>query len=205
MTKLNEIDSKLTELLTNNKNEIDGYSMKIETADKAIQDANNQLRNAETTVNVDDYNKAKNNIWSAKHAKELYEKAKADTEKTPLIDRKQYNFLLKEIKDTADGEQEDLNKKAIELITNIRNLANESGEITNKANELMNNLQRHIYREPEGNIPREDGTTTWSSDEIYNARITVSDFYNSKVKGTPLSKLAGEELQQDQKLNWGVR
>lgn len=203
MTTLKEIESKLTNLVTDNQSKIDGYSMKIETADKAIQDANKKLKNAEDTVNVDDYNKAKNAIWSADHAKELYTKTKNKVQNTPLISKAEYSSLLKEITEGADNEQEALNEKAIELITNIRNLANESREITNKANELMNNLQRHIYREPEGNISRSDGTTTWSSDKTYNARITVNGLYSQHIKGTPLSELAGEESQQERNYYWG--
>lgn len=192
MTKLNEIDTKLKELLTNNRNEIDGYSVKMNTADKAIQDANEELKNAESNVNAEDYNKAKDNIWSAQHAKELYGKTKENLENKSLINRKQYNSILKEIKESADSEQEELNKKAIDLIVKIHSLADESKNSTNKANELMHTLQRKVYREPEGKIYREDGTSTWSSDKTYDAKITVSGFYNRKVKGTPLSKLAGE-------------
>lgn len=203
MTKLNEIDSRLKELLTNNTNEIDGYAEKMNTADKAIQDANDQLKNAESNVNVDDYNTAKNNIWAAKHAKELYGKTKEKLEKKPLINREQYNSILKEIKESADAEQDALNKKAIDLIAKIHSLADESRDVTNKANELMNTLQRKVYKEAEGKIYRENGTSTWSADKTYNAKITVSGFYNSKIKGTPLSKLAGEEEKQERN-HWGM-
>jgi len=203
MTKLNDIESKLTKLVTDNQNEINDYEVKIRNADKAIQDANSTLRDAETNVNVDGYNKAKNNIWSAKHAKELYEKAKNKTETTPLIDRKQYKSLLAEIKDASDNEQEKLNKKAVSLIAEIHKLSDESGSITNKANELMNNLQRNIYREPKGKLDKGDGTTGWSSDETYKESISVNGFYIRNIKGTPLSKLAGEELEQNRDYYWG--
>lgn len=203
MTKLNDIESKLTKLVTDNQNEINEYDVKIKNADKAIQDANSALRDAETSVNVDGYNKAKNNIWSAEHAKELYEKAKNKTETNPLIDRKQYKSLLAEIKDASDNEQEKLNKKAVSLIAEIHKLSDESGDITNKANELMNNLQRNIYREPEGKLDKGDGTTGWSSDETYKESISVNGFYIRNIKGTPLSKIAGEELEQNRDYYWG--
>lgn len=196
MTTLKEIESKLTNLVTDNQSKIDSYQKKIETADKAIQDANKKLKNAEDTVNVDDYNKAKNAIWSADHAKELYTKTKNKVQNTPLISKAEYSSLLKEITEGADNEQEALNEKAIELITNIRSLANESSGVTNKANKLMNVLQRKVYKEPEGRILKSDGGTTWSSDKEYRSKISVSGFYNAKVKGTSLSKLAGEEKQE---------
>jgi len=199
MTKLNEIESKLSNILESNKNEIQNYALKIETADEAIQDANNDLKRAESNINADDYNTAKNNIWSAEHAKELYEKTKNNFETKPLIDREQYKSLLTEIKETANNEQEELNKKAIELIKNIRTLANESRGITDKANELMNILQRSVYREPEGRISNGNGGTTWSSNEKYETSVSVGRFYIRNVKGTQLSKIAGETTNQTYK------
>ncbi|WP_334330151.1 hypothetical protein [Companilactobacillus sp. HBUAS59699] len=203
MTKLNEIESKLSNILESNKNEIQNYVVKIGTADEAIHDANDELKNAEMNVNVNDYNTAKNNIWSAKHAKELYEKTKNKLENKPLIDREQYKSLLIEIKETADNEQDELNKKAIDLIKNIHTIADESREITSKANELISKLQRNIYREPEGNIDNANGGTTWSSDETYKANVSVGGFYTSRIKGTRLSKLAGEEPQRERNSYWG--
>jgi len=190
MTKLNDIESKLTKLVTDNQNEINDYEVKIRNADKAIQDANSTLRDAETNVNVDGYNKAKNNIWSAKHAKELYEKAKNKAESEPSISRVEYKSLLAEIKDVIDKKHADENERASKLIGEIRKIAKESLETDNEANKLLHTVQYDIYKDADVMVLGNGKKVSFP--EEYKSRITVNQFYLYKVKGTPLSKLAGE-------------
>ncbi|RSU11620.1 hypothetical protein CBF29_07640 [Vagococcus elongatus] len=172
------------------------YEEKIQEAQEALKQADTELLAAEAEVDVDKYNKAKNNIWSAKHAKELYLKQQAKLKQEQLVTKEEYNQLLTEITQIADASHEEQNERAVALISELREISEESIQTSNQANELMHLLQRKVYKEPEGKIPLGDGTTTWSSDKNYRYQETVHGFYNLTIKGTEFSKRAGEEPEQ---------
>ncbi|EME5972367.1 hypothetical protein HQ702_07875 [Enterococcus faecium] len=165
--------------------------------EQTIQKANEELIVAETEVDVERYNKAKDTIWAANHAKELYQKQLDKLKCEPLISKSEYNKLLTQITQAANTIHEEQNERAAVLISELRNISKESVQTQDQANKLMHQLQREIYKEPKGKIPNGDGTTTWSSDKEYNKVDTVHNFYQSKIYGTSLSKMAGEEPQSN--------
>lgn len=203
MKTLTEIEVLLREKAKENKNAIQEYAKKIEDAEQELEQANAKLLLAETEVDVDKYNEAKNSIWSAEHAKELYLKQKNKLVQEQLVDRSEYNQLLSKITQVANETHEEQNNRAAVLIAELRKISEESSQTLQKANELMHMLQREVYKEPEGAIPLENGGTTWSSDKEYTNQETVHAFYNDKVKGSNLDKRAGYEPEQQKKRFWG--
>ncbi|MEQ7225629.1 hypothetical protein ABQD95_04255 [Enterococcus avium] len=69
MKTLEEIEKLLEEKLSENKKEILRYTGKIQEVEEARKKADGELLVAETEVDVDCYNNAKNAIWSADHVK----------------------------------------------------------------------------------------------------------------------------------------
>lgn len=203
MEELNEIQKKMKEKLSENKAEIQKYVDKIEEAEKLQKKAEADLLAAEAEVDVDKYNKAKNAIWSATHAKELYLKQKDKLKQEQLVSKSEYTQTLKEIAQLADKAHEEQNKRAAALIAELKNISEESNETSALANDLMHLLQRELYKESKGAIPNGNGTT-WSSDKVYRNQDTVHSFYQSKIAGTSMAKRAGEkETQVPKHRYWG--
>lgn len=204
MKTLEEIEKLLKEKLTENKTEIQKYADKIRDVEEARRKADVELLAAENEVDVDRYNNAKNAIWSADHAKELYLKQQTKLKQERLVTKAEYNQLLKEITQVANENHENQNSRAATLIAELREISEESSQTCNKANKLMHQLQREVYKEPEGNIPNGDGTTTWSSNKEYKNFDTVHNFYQSKISGTSLAKRSGEpEKSTSTSAYWG--
>lgn len=195
MKTLEEIEKLLKEKLTENKTEIQKYADKIGDVEEARKKADAELLAAENEVDADRYNNAKNAIWSADHAKELYLKQLTKLKQERLVTKAEYNQLLKEITQSANETHEEQNDRAAALVAELRNISDESSQTWNQANKLMHQLQREVYKESEGNIPNGDGTTTWSSNKEYKNFDTVHNFYQSKISGTSLAKRSGEKKE----------
>ena len=203
MRTLKEIEDLLQGKLNENKKEIQKYAGKIQEVEAARRKADADLLAAEAEVDVDKYNTAKNAIWSAKHAKELYLKQQTKLNQERLVTKVEYNQLLKEITQVADASHEEQNDRAATLIAELREISEESSQTWQQANKLMHLLQREVYKEPEGSIPNGDGTTTWSSNKEYNNNETVHSFYQYKIKGTSLAKRSGETGESATSAYWG--
>lgn len=194
MKTLNEIEELLSEKIITNNKEIQEYSDKITEAETQILRANEDLLTAEKEIKVEDYNKAKNDIWAATNAKELYSKEKEKLAQTPLISKNEYNQLLNEIINSADQEHEEQNKRAVALVAELKSIAEKSAYTNKQANQLMNTLQRKVYKEPQGMIPTPNGGKTLSRDKTYNYVEAVNNFY-SRLRGTYLSLRVGEDVE----------
>lgn len=203
MKTLQEIEALLQDKLAANKKEILEYAEKIQEAEKSKEEADTNLLAAENEINVERYDEAKNAIWSADHAKELYQKQQDKLRQERLVTKAEYHQLLKEITQTANEAHEEQNIRAAALIAELREISEESSQTWQQANKLMHLLQREVYKEPEGNIPNGDGTTTWSSNKEYNNNETVHNFYQYKIKGTPLAKRSGEVEESTTSAYWG--
>ena len=205
MKTINEIEILLTEKITENKNAIKKYTKKIEDAEKEMQQANADLTVAENDIDVEKYKNAKDAIWSAKHGKELYKKQKDKLSNSPLITKEEYNQLLFDITQNANAVHEEQNQRAATLIAELKVIADESTQTWHQANKLMHMLQREVYKEPTGVLQLPNGNTTFSIDKEYKNQETVHNFYQNKVKGSFLSKKAGEQPEPEQSTNkyWG--
>jgi DNA polymerase II small subunit/DNA polymerase delta subunit B len=126
MENLNEIKKNLNEKLQENKLLIEECDANIEKTEQSIRNANDQLLEGETEVNVDKYNEAKNLLWSANHAKELYLKQREKLINTPLITKSEYQSMLSKIDKAAKDIQEEQNVRAIELIKKLKGISDES-------------------------------------------------------------------------------
>lgn len=204
MKTLNSIEELLTEKATDNKKAIGEYEEKISAADLAIQKSNDSLTAAEANADLEEYKKAKDDIWSAVHAKELYQKQIEKLLNNPLITRKEYLRLLTEITSIAKETQEAQNDRAAELVSELKDISEESLQTDLQANKLLHVLQREVYKEPEGSIPSPNGGTTWSMDKKYVNNETVHNFYRYKIAGSQLEERAGRTESQQTSNSWNV-
>lgn len=143
MKTLNEIQTYLAEKTAENKKEVAATKENIRKTEQTIQKANEELIVAETEVDVERYNKAKDTIWTANHAKELYQKQRDKLKQEPLISKSEYNELLAEITQAANKVHEEQNERAVALISELRKISEESSQTSQQANELIHTLQRN--------------------------------------------------------------
>jgi len=202
MKTLNSIEQSLMEKIAANKKEIEVCTKKILEAEQTAQKADDELKAAETDVNLEKYKEAKDSIWSAKHAKELYQKQKEKLVSDQLISRNEYHQLLSEITTIADAAHEEQNSRAVALIAELRNISEESSQTWQRTNALLHLLQREVYKEPEGKISNGDGTTTWSADKEYKNYETVHNFYQNNIASTSMAKRAGEIEPKQRIKSW---
>lgn len=202
MKSLNEIEEFLIEKVAGNKKKIEEYTKKIQEVEQAAQKADADLTTAEVDVDVETYKKAKDSIWSAKHAKELYLKQIDKLMSEPLITQKEYQQYLADITNITKETHEEQNDRAAGLISELKDISEESRQTDLKANKLLNVLQREVFKEPEGSIPMEDGTTTWSTDKKYVNYETVHNFYQNKITGSRLEERAGRTEPQQTQKSW---
>lgn len=201
MKTLNEIEVLLTEKVMENKGAIQEYANKIEDAEKESKRADADLLAAETEIDVDKYNTAKNSIWSAKHAKELYKKQKDKLESVPLISKPEYNQLLSDITTAADSIHEEQNSRAVELLRELKDIAEESSETWAQADKLIHILQYDVYKDADRTVLVNGNIVTRAKE--YKNNNTVHNFYNYNIKRTALAEQIEQGSNQSTQKYWG--
>lgn len=193
MKTLNEIGNYLSDKAVANKQGIKGFEEKIGEIDEEMKQADADLLNAEDEVNADKYNKAKDAIWTAKHSKELYVKKKEKLANAPAITKVEYSGLLMEVTQSANAAHEEQFTRAAALITELKNIADESSQTSQQANQLMHTLQYDLYKDADALVAASGVKVT--QEKKYRNEQAVHIFYDRKVQGTALAKRAGENMK----------
>ncbi|HAP15815.1 MULTISPECIES: hypothetical protein [Lactococcus] len=201
MNDFEQIENHFSALKTENQTAIQVATDNILKAEQAQTKADKALLAAEEVVDVAAYNKAKDEIWSAKHAKELYQKQKSKLENEMLVGKDEYTSMLNVIKETADNMQEELNVKAAALVAELQSLAGQSRSVTSKANELMHTVQYDLYKDQAGFITKNGRRFTQPKE--YKPNETVHQFYKAKIKLSYLGKRNGETENDSNNKYWG--
>lgn len=190
MKTFEELENYLSTIVTKNKKEISECEENICKADESIAKANADIAAAETAVDAETHHKAKDALWTADHAKELYQKQKEKLETIPLISKEEYKSLSLSIVQIADENHDQLNNEAVELIKEFKVLSDRAEEVTNKANSLLQLVQYEAYKDS-GREFRRDGTSVVTSAKDYRNNETVAVFFYNKIEGTALGNRAG--------------
>ncbi|MBM7710632.1 MULTISPECIES: hypothetical protein [Enterococcus] len=197
MKTLEELESYIKELASENTAELKGCKENIQKATTTIEKAEKDIAEAEAEVDAKKYSKAKEALWTAKHTKELYLKQKEKLEKNPIIDQKEYRNLLHEIMGEAKEIQDEQNRRAAELVNQIKEISDESVSTNKQANDLLHILQYDVYKDADALVAA-NGTVITRAKEYQNEK-SVSHFFRNKVSGTFLADLAGIEEEPQRK------
>lgn len=181
MKTFKEIESKLSSLKSTNLTDIEKYQENIVKAKQALKIANEKLTTAEETVDLEVYNKSKDDIRSSQNAIELYQKQLDKSQNTPLVSKDEYNQLVSDIEKTADKLQDELNIKGAKLMAELKTLADESNAVYHKADELLSIAQYDIYKDADCYVVS-NGTRITQAVE-YKRNNSVRNVYNFKYLG----------------------
>lgn len=142
MKTLEEIEQHITEAQTKKAKDIQEYTDKIATAQEDLKKAKQKMATAETSVNVDDYSKAKDMIRTANNAIELYQKHKAKLEAGEFYDKQ---AVRNEIMAVAGKVNNDLINQTVEPIEQLKKIADKSWNNVVKANDLIDAINGKPY------------------------------------------------------------
>lgn len=181
MKTFEEIEAKLSSLKSTNLTDIEKYQENIVKAKQALKIANEKLTTAEETVDLEVYNKSKDDIRSSQHAIELYQKQLDKLQNTPLVPKDEYNQLVSDIEKSADKLQDELNIKGAKLMAELKALADESNAVYHKADELLRVAQYDIYKDADCLVSA-NGTRITREVE-YKRANTVRSVYLGKYLG----------------------
>lgn len=181
MKTFKEIETELSSLKSTNLADIEKYQENIVKANQALKIASEKLTTAEETVDLEVYNKSKDDIRSSQNAIELYQKQLDKSQNTPLVSKDEYNQMVSDIEKTADKLQDELNIKGAKLMAELKALADESNAVYHKADELLSIAQYDIYKDADCLVVSNGNRVTRAVE--YKRADTVRSVYLGKYLG----------------------
>ncbi|WP_314085722.1 hypothetical protein [Pseudolactococcus chungangensis] len=145
MKAFEEIETKLLALKDKKISEIEKYQSNIESAEHALKIANEKLETAEEKADFVAYDKAKGDIWTARHAIEMYQKKIDKIKNTPLLNSAERDEVQKEVLKIADINRAEQFQKAKELLDKIKSISDSSIELKNNTNDILKQIGARSY------------------------------------------------------------
>lgn len=145
MKAFEEIETKLLAMKNDNLAGINKYEDNISKADRALKIANEHLETAEETADLEAYDKAKGDIWTARHAIEMYQSKIVKIENTPLLNNAERDEVQKEVLLIADRNRAEQFQEAKLLLDKIKTISDNSIELKNSANDILKQIGANSY------------------------------------------------------------
>ena len=137
MKTLEEIEEYINAAEAEHNKSIAEYADKILVAQQELEKAKSEMVDAEESVNVDDYSKAKDKIRTAKNAIELYKKHKAKLEIQGIVD---YQEVKASIMEAAAAANDEYVNQSVEPVKQLLKLSEQSWSNVEKANDLIDKI-----------------------------------------------------------------
>lgn len=137
MKTLEEIEEYINASEVQHNKAIAEYADKILVAQQELEKAKSEMVDAEESVNVDDYSKAKDKIRTAKNAIELYKKHKAKLESQGIVD---YQEVKDSILEVAASANDEFVNQSVEPVKQLLKLSEQSWSNVEKANDLIDKI-----------------------------------------------------------------
>ena len=141
MATLQTIETKINELIEQNKEEIIQAEEELTKTEQVILEAQAELLQAQREINSQKYTEAKTKLWTAEQTKELYDH--------PVISYEEYHEIISEITKLANKEQEDYYTQACEKLKEVVAIANIAVEKANKADQLLKKIEGQLTKNSE--------------------------------------------------------
>ena len=107
---LQEIKAELEALHQENQTAIEKYTEDLKAIDPKIEQAKQDIADAQTTVDAEAYDIAKRELWTAENTKEMLKNKLDELTQKPLISKRDYNKLVDEINVLAEKEMDTAHK-----------------------------------------------------------------------------------------------
>lgn len=145
--KLQELATKIREMLEEHEREKTEAEDKIRTARQMLRDANEVSSESFSKTDVEGYHRAQDAAREAKDTAEMYQKRIEKLEEAPLLSKEEYNGLVQEIMDELASVVSKDKKKILLLIDKILVIKDQESEIIEEGNRLLHILQHKCYKD----------------------------------------------------------
>lgn len=142
-----EAREKIAAILTGREN-VEQHIKEVMAADEAArQQAEEDVRKAVATSDLDAYQKAKKELQTAKDSKELHTAWAESIRSTPAITSEEYDSLVSAIYAELDALEEATMQKAVRLADDMAALGEQLKAAQNEANTVLEKLQHDVYKD----------------------------------------------------------
>ena len=142
-----EAREKIATILTGREN-VEQHIKEVMAADEAArQQAEEDVRKAVATSDLDAYQKAKKELQTAKDSKELHTAWAESIRSTPAITSEEYDSLVSAIYAELDALEDATMQKAVKLADDMAALGEQLKAAQNEANTVLEKLQHDVYKD----------------------------------------------------------
>ncbi|HEM6498036.1 hypothetical protein [Streptococcus suis] len=143
---LQEIKAELEALHQENQTAIEKYTAKLEAIDPKIEQAKQDIADAQMMADAEAYDIAKRELWTAENTKEMLKNKLDELTQKPLISKTDYNKLVNEINVLAEKENMTIINKVSEMFPEFEALKQLHIDNYNFANNTLQLLENKIGR-----------------------------------------------------------
>lgn len=179
METLQTIETKINELIEQNKKEIIQAEEELTKTEQVIIEAQAELLQAQREISAQKYTEAKTKLWTAEQTKEFYEKQLETLSNQPVISYEEYHEIISEIIKLANKEQEDCYAQACEKLKEVVTIGDIALEKANKADQLLKKIENQLTKDSESYKKNKTGAYLFYSGVGYNPQKA---FYKHKER-----------------------
>lgn len=174
MTKtFDEIQKEFETLLSNNKNEINAVTEKLEMKKNEMTALQSQLKKAEKDINLDKFEKVNKEIWVVKQTIKMLETKLNSLKTEPLITKEQFIKYEDEIQKSFQFERTEPRKDFEKLKPTLEKLIVKEMESRVKGQKLLYELVKTLIKDNREYFRMENGAYRSFASSLQNDNTTL--------------------------------
>mgnify|MGYP002672174513 CR=1 FL=1 len=146
METLQTIETKINELIEQNKNAISQTKEELTKSYKVIEKANADILTAQKEINAEKYTEAKTDLWTAENTRDFYEERLRTLTQEPLVTYEEFHNMVNNLENLANEEQRTYFEPLINQIKETLKIVDQTREKSQKVDELMKKLDKDISK-----------------------------------------------------------
>lgn len=175
MTKtLNELQTEFETLLSNNKNEIQAVTEKLEMKKNEMTALQAQLNKAKKDINLDKFEKVNKEIWVVEQTIKMLETKLNSLKTEPLITKEQFIKYEDEIQKSFQLERKEPRKTFETLKPTLKKAIVEEMKTRVKGQQLLDDLVRTLIKDNREYFRTENGDYRSFASSLENDNTTLS-------------------------------
>lgn len=144
-----EIFQELKTMEDENAQLIKQRQEELEAILSTIEEAKQAIVKAKKKVDIEAYNKAKTDLWTAENAKELLEEELEKLQNNPLVSKEEYHRLAKDITVAAESVNAEILDKITKYFPEFEKLKEDFTRNIEDANKALSKLEHTIGKNTE--------------------------------------------------------
>lgn len=149
---LRDIENQLESVVSDNQNEIKETKDSLELTKQKIVKANEDLEKAQNENDIEAYDKAKKDLWTANNTKDFQENKLKKGQELVLMSSDEVQALVSEVNGITDDLRKEQFKNALKLLHDLKKISDESLELKELANKLLRTIRYDVQKQSENDI-----------------------------------------------------